>query len=134
MEIKGGCLCGAIRYIAQADPAFFIVCHCRDCQKFTGSAFATLVAVPKSALAFQGEPKTFAATADSGRPIGRQFCPQCGSSLCEISASRPDLSIINAGTLDDPTAMTSTREIYCDRALPWVQLGGTMQRFPQMPT
>jgi len=40
MEIKGGCLCGAVRYTAQADPTSATVCHCRDCQKFTGSAFA----------------------------------------------------------------------------------------------
>ena len=135
MEIQGGCLCGAVRYSAQAEPAFVIVCHCRDCQKFTGSAFATLVAVPKNALSFEGEPKTFTATADSGRPIGRQFCPDCGSSLCEISASRPDLLILNAGTLDDPTNVTPpVREIYCDRAFPWVKLDGNLQRFPKMPT
>jgi hypothetical protein len=42
MEIKGGCLCGAVRYTAEADPTSATVCHCRDCQKFTGSAFATL--------------------------------------------------------------------------------------------
>ena len=128
-EIRGGCLCGAIRYHSQTDPAFVIVCHCRDCQKFTGSAFAALVAVPKATLVFQGELKTFTATADSGRPIGRQFCPECGSSICELSASRPELLILN--TLDDPATVTPIREIYCDRALPWVQLGGDMQRFPR---
>ncbi len=133
MEIRGGCLCGAVRYSAQAEPASVFVCHCRDCQKFTGSAFATLVAVPKSALTFEGGPKTFTATADSGRPIGRQFCPQCGSPLCEISASRPDLLILNAGTLDDPTSVTPVREIYCDRAFPWVKLDGNLLRFA-MPT
>ena len=112
-----------------ADLAFVIVCHCRDCQKLTGSAFAALVAVPKATLVFQGELKTFTATADSGRPIGRQFCPECGSSICELSASRPQLLILN--TLDDPATVTPIREIYCDRALPWVQLGGDMQRSPR---
>jgi hypothetical protein len=133
-ETKGGCLCGAVRYSAQAEPAFVIVCHCRDCQKFTGSAFATLVAFPKTALGFEGQAKTFTSTADSGRPIVRQFCPECGSSICELSTSRLELIIINAGTLDDPTSVTPAREIYCDRSLPWVQLGGNMQRFSTMPT
>jgi hypothetical protein len=49
MEIKGGCLCGAVRYTAEADPTSATVCHCRDCQKFTGSAFAALVRMPKEA-------------------------------------------------------------------------------------
>jgi hypothetical protein len=40
--------------------------------------------------------------------------------------------IINGGTLDDPTSVTPTREIYCDRELPWVRLG-CMQRYPEMP-
>ena len=54
MEIKGGCLCGAVRYTAEADPTSATVCHCRDCQKFTGSAFAALVRVPKEALTIEG--------------------------------------------------------------------------------
>ena len=41
---------------------------------------------------------------------------------------------LNAGTLDDPTFVTPTTEIYCDRALSWVQLSGGMQRFAEMPT
>src|SRR5215472_2409820 len=50
MEIKGGCLCGAVRYTAEAEPTSATVCHCRDCQKFTGSAFAALVRVTKEAV------------------------------------------------------------------------------------
>ena len=41
--ITGGCLCGKIRYRADAEPAFVGLCHCRDCQKFTGSAFAAVI-------------------------------------------------------------------------------------------
>ncbi len=48
-ELKGGCLCGAVRYAVEAEQAAATVCHCRDCQKFTGSAFAALVAVQKTA-------------------------------------------------------------------------------------
>jgi hypothetical protein len=55
-----------------------------------------------------------------------------GSSIVEEPSGRPDLVIINGGTLDDPTSVTPTREIYCDRELPWVRLG-CMQRYPEMP-
>src|SRR5437762_12413499 len=54
MEIKGGCLCGAVRYTAEADPTSATVCHCRDCQKFTGSAFATLVHKAACSMAAPG--------------------------------------------------------------------------------
>lgn len=48
--ITGGCLCGKIRYSADAEPAFVGLCHCHDCQKFTGSAFAAVIGLPKSAV------------------------------------------------------------------------------------
>ena len=53
-QIAGGCLCGKVRYSASGDPAFVGVCHCTDCQKFTGSAFAIVVGVPKPALTVEG--------------------------------------------------------------------------------
>jgi len=133
MEIKGGCLCGAVRYNARAEPTFVGVCHCRDCQKFTGSAFGTLLGLPQAELEIQGEVKSFSKLGDSGKPIVRLFCPECGSSIAEAPSTQPHMLILNAGTLDDPTSVTPQFEIYCDRVLPWVQLGGGMRRFPKMP-
>ena len=130
--IQGGCLCGAVRYGADAEPALVAVCHCRDCKKNTGSAFAFLIAVPKTALKFQGALKTFSSPGDSGKPVWRHFCPECGSSIAEESSTLPDNTLINGGTLDDPSSIRPSMEIYCDRELAWVQLGG-MQRFPKMP-
>jgi hypothetical protein len=74
-EIKCGCLCGAVRYTAHAEPALIKVCHCRDCQKFTGSAFGFFVGVPRTAVEIQGQLTTFAKPGDSGKPIVRRFCP-----------------------------------------------------------
>jgi hypothetical protein len=98
MEIKGGCLCGAVRYTAEADPTSATVCHCRDCQKFTGSAFAALVRVPKEALTIEGTLKTFSSIGGSGNPILRHFCPDCGSSIAEEPGTRPGMIILNVGT------------------------------------
>src|ERR1051326_4983683 len=81
MEIKGGCLCGAVRYNAHVEPEFVGVCHCRDCQKFTGSAFGTLVGLPQSALEIQGELKSYSKLGDSGKPIIRLFFPSAGRPL-----------------------------------------------------
>jgi hypothetical protein len=94
MEIKGGCLCGAVRYTAEADPTSATVCHCRDCQKFTGSAFAALVRVTKEALTIEGTLKTFSSLGGSGNPILRHFCPECGSSIAEEPGTRPGVIIL----------------------------------------
>jgi len=58
---------------------FVSICHRRDCQKFTGSAFGTLRGLPQSALEIQGELKSFSKLGDSGKAIMRLFCPERGS-------------------------------------------------------
>src|SRR5215472_6319249 len=83
---------------------------------------ASWVGLPKTALQIRGMVKTFSKLADSGKPILRHFCPECGSSVAEEPSRRPGTIILNAGTLDDPSSVMPAVEIYCDRALPWVQL------------
>jgi hypothetical protein len=129
MEIKGGCLCGAVRYTAEADPTSATVCHCRDCQKFTGSAFAALVRVAKEAVTLEGTLKTFSSIGGSGNPIRRHFCPECGSSIAEEPGTRPGFIILNVGTFDQPAIAKPGREIFRDDALPWVEVHGEMPRF-----
>ncbi|MBV9251919.1 MAG: GFA family protein [Acetobacteraceae bacterium] len=132
-EIKGGCLCGEVRYSGSGEPTFVGVCHCRDCQKFSGSAFAIIVAVPKSTVSVQGNVKTFTKNADSGKPIERQFCPQCGSAIADVVGAMPDTLMLAAGTLDDPSWVKPAMQIFCDSAQPWVHLGGEIKSFPRMP-
>lgn len=101
MKIEGGCLCGKVRYSADAEPAFVGVCHCKNCQKGTGTAFAVVVALPKPALSVQGNPKTFDDHGDSGQILHRRFCSDCGSSLFDEAQAMPGVVMILAGTLDD---------------------------------
>jgi hypothetical protein len=131
LELNGGCLCGAVRYSSTSAPAFIGICHCRDCQKYTGSAFAIMIGLPKTALNVQGTLKTFTKPGGSGKPIARHFCPECGSAITDEPSARPGTVVLNGGTLDDPSSVMPSVEIYCDRALPWVQLSGDMERFGQ---
>jgi hypothetical protein len=128
-QLTGACLCGAVRYTLSADPIRAGVCHCRDCQRFTGSAFGALVSVPKEALTITGTIKTFTSLGGSGKPILRHFCPECGSSIAEEASRAPGMVVINIGTLDDPKSVTPEREIFCDDALSWVQVTGDVARF-----
>ena len=133
MEIKGGCLCGAVRYTAEADPTAATICHCTDCQKFTGAAFATLVGLNKEALSITGALKTFTSIGGSGKPILRHFCPECGSSIAEEPGTRPGMVILNVGTFDEPSLARPGREIFRDDALPWVHVDGDIPRFAKRP-
>jgi len=132
-EMKGGCLCGQLRYTVNAEPVFTGVCHCKDCQKESGTAFNVVVAVPLSAVSIQGSPRTFTTKGDSGKDYVRRLCPNCGSTILSEPAALPGIAALRAGTLDDTSWLKPGMEIYCDSAQPWVQLGGSMQRFPKMP-
>jgi hypothetical protein len=77
----GGCLCGAVRYECSAEPLVTVNCHCRDCQRLSGSPFATVLLVPQDAVQVAGNVTWFDVKADSGNMASRGFCPHCGSPL-----------------------------------------------------
>ena len=99
-KMNGGCLCGKVRYSANADPAMVAVCHCKNCQKQAGTAFSLVVAIPKSAMIIEAPLKMYHDRGDSGQPVERNFCPECGSPITSDVAVMPELTFIKAGTLD----------------------------------
>ena len=133
MRMDGGCLCGSVRYTANADPAIVVVCHCKNCQKQSGSAFSVLVGVPKSAISVEGALKTFHDKGDSGQPVDRSFCPECGSPIIFDGASTPDLRFIRAGTLDDTSWLDPKMHVYCESAQRWTPIPEGSQKFGKMP-
>lgn len=133
MKMSGGCLSGKVRYSADAEPAFVGLCHCKNCQKHSGSAFATVVAIPRPTLTIQGSPKTYDDRGDSGKILHRHFCADCGSSLFDEADLMPGVAMILAGTLDDTSWVKPGAEVYCDSKQSWVALGGERHRFGKMP-
>ena len=103
MTIKGGCLCGALRYeIAAEKPLGVRVCWCRVCQ-YLGAGSGTVNAVfEKSAITITGETRDYVSTADSGSTMHRRHCPRCGTPVFSEAEPRPHILIVRAGTLDDP--------------------------------
>ena len=124
MKLEGGCLCGKVRYSGEAEPIFVGVCHCTNCQKSSGTAFNSVVAVPKSALSLTGTISTFEGRGDTGNATYKRFCPECGSPVAEEAAIMADVVMIPTGTLDDPGAITPAMQIYCDSALVVKRLAG----------
>ena len=133
MKIEGGCLCGKVRYSGEAEPIFAGVCHCTTCQKSSGTAFNTVIAVPKPAVSVTGTVSTFEGKGDTGNATYKRFCPACGSPVQIEAAVMADVVMIPAGTLDDASAVTPAMQIYCDSAQSWALLEGGIQRFAKMP-
>ena len=131
---SGGCACGAIRYTCTAEPLLALNCHCRDCQRETGSAFAPILIVPKTAFTItRGSPKYFALRADSGQMTRRAFCAACGSPLFGLPDSRPDLVTIRVGNLDNPSEFRPSQDIYTASAQPWDYMNPNLTKVPRTP-
>src|SRR6266849_7339317 len=100
----GGCACGAIRYECAAAPFLALNCHCRDCQRASGSAYIAALVVPASAFTLRkGAPTYYAVTAESGHTTRRGFCPACGSPLVLKIDEFPALVSLRPASLDDPS-------------------------------
>src|SRR3984893_7746042 len=101
--LSGGCTCGAIHYECDVDPVVMLNCHCRDCQRANGSAYAPIVIVPKNGVRFRGQIRYFSVIGISGNVVERGFCPTCGSQLILKLERLPQVLGLQAGSLDDPS-------------------------------
>ncbi|MGO4287497.1 GFA family protein [Bosea sp. TAB14] len=100
----GGCLCGTMRYSTRGEPVRVTVCHCRFCQRATGSAYMVEPVFEVSALEVTaGEPSTFELqSAGSRKTVRIHFCSACGTKLFLTFERFPSACGIYAGTYDDP--------------------------------
>jgi hypothetical protein len=134
VPFTGGCACGAIRYECTAEPLYMGNCHCRDCQRATGSAYFPAVGMAMTAFRLMiGTPAVYEKPADNGHTMRRMFCVQCGSPVFLTNSARSNLVVLYAGSVDDPSWIRPTRDIYTASAQPWDHLDPTLPKFPQMP-
>lgn len=119
--LHGQCLCGNVAYTAQ-EPIASLVCHCKDCQRQSGSAFSIVMLIPAENVEYRGELSTYSHQGDSGLKVERLFCPKCGSPIVSRCEIMPGVDVIKCGTLDDTSVVHPIAQIYCDREQPWVDL------------
>ncbi|HUA78537.1 MAG TPA: GFA family protein [Acetobacteraceae bacterium] len=121
--LEGGCACGAVRYRLEAAPMFVHCCHCRDCQRQTGSAFVLNALIETDRLSVLArEPQPISVPTDSGRPHRIFRCPTCQTAVWSEYGGRAALRFVRIGTLDDPTALKPDVHIYARSKLPWLAL------------
>lgn len=124
MEREGGCACGAVRYRLTAEPMIVHACHCRDCQRLTGAAFATNIWIERRFVEAKHERlRTARLTAGSGKPHDVFSCPECGTAIySKYHAAPGDTVLLRAGTLDRPETGAPDVHIFTRSKLPWVRL------------
>lgn len=128
----GGCLCGNVRYEILADAGPSRVCWCRDCQRISSNGTVNVI-FPSDAIKISGTPGKHEKTADSGNTVTRCFCSNCGSQLFSDSSGRPGLTVVRAGTLDEPSAVKPTTNIWVASAPSWACVDQTLEQFEGPP-
>ncbi len=131
--LSGACLCGAVTYSASTAPVITGNCHCRDCQRSSGSGYAPVLFVPQAALTIHGEVRYYQSKGGSGMPVRRGFCPTCGSQLFALADAMPGLISVRAGTLDDTGQYQSSAEIFVSQAAVWDHIPADALKFDTLP-
>ena len=131
---NGGCLCGNVRYqFSQSDSLTSHHCHCKDCQKSTGSGKATILLIPKEALEIEGDLKFYSVTGKSGSHVTRGFCENCGSPVMSFVEENPDLKFIKAGSLDDSSWISIASNFWSSTANQWSPTDKKVHSFTHNP-
>jgi len=119
---EGGCLCGALRYRVTGKPDIALVCHCKLCQRLSGSAFGISAYFAEQDVEItSGVPNTYEYRSDeSNRWIRTEFCPTCGTTVTWTLEAVPGGRGIAGGTLDDPNWLTITRHYWTRSAQHWM--------------
>ena len=118
----GGCACGAVRFRMKSGPMFVHCCHCRDCQRQTGSAFVINALIEADRVDVEGQTEGVGVPTDSGRPHTIHRCASCRTALWSEYGGRAAIRFMRVGTLDDPARLAPDVHIYARTKLPWVRL------------
>ena len=128
MTHTASCRCGQLTVAANGKPTRVSVCHCLNCQKRSGSAFAAQVRFPAEQVAIDGQSKSFEKVADSGNRATFHFCPDCGSDVhYEINGKFDGQVAIPLGAFDDPYFVTPTVSVWEERQHEWVEIAGDVE-------
>jgi hypothetical protein len=132
---EGGCVYGAVRYVAHGDPERVTVCHCTWCQRRTGSAFGVEVVFKTENLMVVGDTlREYRHISDeSGRWLDQHFCSRCGANIGITLEAVPGIRTIAAGTFDDPSWLSreqhAFRYVYLRSAQNWSEVPDGAERY-----
>jgi len=130
--LTGGCLCGAVRYHIMSKFNHFFLCHCKQCQQLTGSAFAAnLFTSPENIQWLTGNDK-ISCYEHPDRAFSKAFCSDCGCALPFINQNGKFL-IIPAGSLFDKVKYIPEANIFVGEQAHWLHAGLTERRFHHFP-
>jgi len=128
-KLAGRCLCGSVRYeiAGELEPAMF--CHCSQCRRASGSAFATNASARADEVTFTVG-RELITEYESSPGKYRGFCSRCGSPLYARRRDKPDTLRIRAGTLDGAEGVEPRSHIWVGSMAGWFRITDTLTQYP----
>lgn len=124
------CQCGALKASCEGEPVRVSVCHCRNCQQRSGSAFAAQARFPADKVRVSGQARVWTRHDESGSRADFSFCPTCGSGDFYRLDSQPELIAVATGAFADATFPQPDYSVFEQRKHPWVAIiGDGIERF-----
>ncbi|MFV0295697.1 MAG: GFA family protein [Hyphomicrobiaceae bacterium] len=130
---KGRCLCGSVVFSVRAGPVMTGQCHCKDCQRASGTGHMSLAFFKADDVMITRGTARFAVKADSGNTVERAFCPKCGSRMFAQNSSRSGVIGIAVGAMDNSDWFKADRIVYTKDQPPWDLTATDIPRFEKMP-
>lgn len=118
------CACGQLSVECTGDAMRVSVCHCLDCQRRSGSAFAAQARFAPEAVTVTGTSQQWTKISDEGNEAVFHFCPICGTTVWYHALPHRALFAVPVGTFADPTFPTPVYSVYEDRKYGWVDIVG----------
>jgi hypothetical protein len=131
-KLHGSCLCGDTKYVANNSFTKLYICHCKQCKKNTGSAFASKLIIEKAHLEWLNGKEEVVIYKDPNRDFTKAFCKICGSGLPFLTSDRSRY-IIPAGSLSDEPDQIETVNIFCQEISAWEARISSAIKFKQFP-
>lgn len=133
VTFSGGCLCGAVRYTCNAEPAMAGHCHCEDCRRSSGTGHSSHLGVPEESVTLTGDTSAYSRPANSGNVVTRHFCPTCGAPVFSRNSGMPGMLFLRASSLDDMEVFRPQLHVFASRAASWDKPGEGIPAFDLMP-
>ena len=116
---RASCSCGQLHLTCEGEPVRISICHCLECQKRTGSIFATQARFPRAMVTIAGRTTQWTRPGDSGGLCTFHFCPVCGATVYWEPAAMPDFVSVAVGAFADPSFPPPHVSVYEERQHAW---------------
>lgn len=130
---NGGCHCGLVRYQVEGDPVVVAHCHCKDCQRLSGTGHTTGAMFEVSNFQITGQIAEYSLDANNGNRVTRSFCPTCGSQVFGRNSGAPNYVTLALGTFDDPSVFAPQVVVFGRNRMSWDLMDETLPTFETQP-